>query len=128
MRQASKRVPDRPPAPGRDNEIAEDRGHGETRHYDEGHESEPAPARLRGHKLRHGRIADHDLSAESEALDETADDELCHVLRKGRGKRGKPEHQQVDLICEATAHLVTNKSGYERAERHANECEREELQ
>ena len=61
-------------------------------------------------------------------MDETADDELCHVLRQGRGERGKPEHQQVDLVGEAAAHLVTDEAGDERAERHADEGEREELQ
>src|SRR5262249_9580205 len=65
---------------------------------------------------------------ESEALDEAADDELRHVLHEGGGERGKPEHQKVDLVGEAAAHLVTDEAGDERAERHADEGERKELQ
>jgi hypothetical protein len=78
--------------------------------------------------MHNGTDANHDLGAESEPLDEAADDELRHVLREGGRERGKPEHQQVDLVGEAAAHLVTDEPSDERAERHADEGEREELQ
>ena len=65
--------------------------------------AEPAPARVRRHELGQGRIADHDLGAEAEALHEAADDELRHVLGEGRGERGEPEDQQVELVGEAPA-------------------------
>ena len=89
---------------------------------------EPAAARLRRHELGQGRIADHDLGAEAEPLHEAADDELRHVLRERRGERSKPEDQQVDLVGEAPAHLVADEAGDQRADRHADEGQRQELQ
>ena len=118
----------RSPAPGRDDQIAEDRGHREAAHHDERHEGQPAPARCRRHEFGQRRIADHDFGAEPETLDEAADDELRHVLSEGSRQRGKPEDQQVDLVGEAPAVFVADKPGDQRAERHADEGQRQELQ
>ncbi len=118
----------RPPAETRNDQIAKNGGDRESRHHQERHESEPAAARLRRHELGQRRIADHDLGAQAQPLHETADDELAHILREGGGERGEPEDQEVDLIGEAPAIFVADKAGDQRAERHANEGQGEELQ
>ncbi len=118
----------RPPAKGRDDEIAEQGGDRKSGHHDERHHRQPAPARLRRNEFGQRRIADHDFGAEAEALHEAAGDQLGHVLREGRRQRRQPEDQEVDLIGEAPAHPVADKSGDQRAQRHADEGQRNELQ
>src|SRR3954470_7216677 len=49
------------------------------------------------------------------------------VGRKCRGERGDAEDEKVDLISEAPAEGVAEKAGCERADRHADEGQRDEL-
>ena len=49
-------------------------------------------------------------------------------MREGGGERGEAEDQQIDLVGEAAAHLVADKAGDERANGHADEGERHELE
>jgi len=118
----------RAPSEGRDDQIAEQRGHRESRHHQEHHHRQPAPARLRRNEFRQRRIADDDFGAEAEALEEAADDQLIHVLRERRRQRRQPEDQEVDLVGEPSSKLVTNKSGDQRSQRHADKGQRNELQ
>ena len=80
------------------------------------------------HKLSERRIADDDFRTETETLDETTDDQLCHVLRECGGNRCKAEHQQVYLIGEAPAVFIADETGDERADGHPDERQREKLQ
>src|SRR3954462_1473256 len=47
---------------------------------------------------------------------------------KGGGQRGEPEYQQVDLVGEAAAEPIAEKAGGQRADGHADEGQRDELQ
>src|SRR5581483_6746939 len=61
-------------------------------------------------------------------LHEAAGDQLGHVLCEGGGQRRQPEDQEVDLVGEAPAVFVADKTGDQRSDRHADKGQRDELQ
>ena len=118
----------RTPSPGRDDQKAEDGGCRKSGHDEKRHEGKPAAARLRRHEFCQCRITDNDFGAEAKSLHETAGDQLIHVLRESRGNRGETKNEKVDLIREASTIFVADEAGDERADRHADKSQGEELQ
>jgi hypothetical protein len=78
--------------------------------------------------IGHGRIADDDFGAQPQSLHKAAGDQLRHVLGKGCGERGQAKDQQVDLVGEAASELVADKACDQRADRHADKGQRDELE